>query len=124
MTEKGDNQVISFFKKERYFLSLVDILFRNENEELYQIFSSIENRAEEIRNDLNPNVINLSNYFIDKNTQIYGKTYIYGGLNFGKMLNYLEHQPRIDVIRGEVGTDNKEKCTNINIFLSFIGINV
>lgn len=67
MTEKDDNQVISFFKKERYFLSLVDILFRNENEELYQIFSSIENRAEEIRNDLNPNVINLSNYFIDKN---------------------------------------------------------
>ena len=66
MTEKDDNQVISFFKKERHLLSLVDILFRNENEELYQIFSSIENRAEEIRNDLNPNVINLSNYFIDK----------------------------------------------------------
>lgn len=57
----------------------------------------------------------IQNYFIDKNTQIYGKTYIYGGLNFGKMLNYLEHQPRIDVIRGEVGTDNKEKCTDINI---------
>ena len=66
MTEKDDNQVISFFKKERHLLSLVDILFRNENEELYQIFSSIENRAEEIRNDLNPNVINLSSYFIDK----------------------------------------------------------
>ena len=42
MTEKDDNQVISFFKKERHLLSLVDILFRNENEELYQIFSSIE----------------------------------------------------------------------------------
>lgn len=28
-------------------------------------------------------------YFIDKSTQIYGKTYIYGGLNFGKMLDYL-----------------------------------
>lgn len=66
MTEKGNNQVISFFKKERHFISLVDILFRNENEELYQIFSSIENRAEEIRNDLNPNVINLSSYFTDK----------------------------------------------------------
>ena len=66
MTEKDDNQVISFFKKERHFLSLVDILFRNENEELYQIFSSIEGKTEEIRNDLNPNVINLSSYFVGK----------------------------------------------------------
>lgn len=57
----------------------------------------------------------MQDYFIDKSTQIYGKTYIYGGLNFGKMLDYLEHQPRIDVIRGEIGTDNKEKCTDINI---------
>ena len=31
------------------------------------------------------------------------------------MLDFLEHQPRIDVIRGEVGKDNKEKCTDINI---------
>ena len=31
------------------------------------------------------------------------------------MLEFLEHQPRIDVIRGEVGKDNKEKCTDINI---------
>lgn len=54
-------------------------------------------------------------YFIDKTTQVYGKTYIYGGLNFGKLLDYLERQPRIDVIRGEVGKDNKEKCTDINI---------
>lgn len=66
MTEKDDNQVIFFLKKKRHFLSLVDILFRNENEELYQIFSSIENRAEEIRSDLNLNVINLSGYFINK----------------------------------------------------------
>ena len=57
----------------------------------------------------------IQEYFIDKATQIYGKTYIYGGLNFGKMLDFLEHQPRIDVIRGEVGKDNKEKCTDINI---------
>ena len=58
---------------------------------------------------------NIQEYFIDKTTQLYGKTYIYGGLNFGKMLDFLEHQPRIDVIRGEVGKDNKEKCTDINI---------
>lgn len=57
----------------------------------------------------------IQDYFIDKQSQIYGKTYIYGGLNFGKLLNYLERQPRIDVIRGEVGKDNKEKCTDINI---------
>ena len=57
----------------------------------------------------------IQEYFIDKTTQVYGKTYIYGGLNFGKMLDFLEHQPRIDVIRGEVGKDNKEKCTDINI---------
>ena len=57
----------------------------------------------------------IQDYFIDKSTQIYSKTYIYGGLNFGRMLNFLEHQPRIDVIRGEVGKDNKEKCTDINI---------
>lgn len=57
----------------------------------------------------------IQEYFIKKTTQIYGKTYIYGGLNFGKMLDFLEHQPRIDVIRGEVGKDNKEKCTDINI---------
>lgn len=57
----------------------------------------------------------IQEYFIDKTTQIYSKTYIYGGLNFGKMLDFLEHQPRIDVIRGEVGQDNKEKCTDINI---------
>lgn len=57
----------------------------------------------------------IQDYFIEKTTQIYGKTYIYGSLNFGKMLDFLEHQPRIDVIRGEVGKDNKEKCTDINI---------
>lgn len=57
----------------------------------------------------------IQNYFIDKSTQIYGKTYIYGGTNFGKLLDYLEKQPRIDVIRGEIGSDNKEKCTDINI---------
>lgn len=57
----------------------------------------------------------IHSYFIDAKSQIYGKTYIYGGLNFGKMLDYLDHQPRIDVIRGEVGQDNKEKCTDINI---------
>lgn len=57
----------------------------------------------------------IHEYFVDKATQVYGKTYIYGGLNFGKLLEYLEHQPRIDVIRGEVGKDNKEKCTDINI---------
>ena len=27
----------------------------------------------------------------------------------------MERQPRIDVIRGEVGKNNKEKCTDINI---------
>lgn len=57
----------------------------------------------------------IPEYFINKETQVYIKTYIYGGLNFGKMLDFLEHQPRIDVIRGEVGKDNKEKCTDINI---------
>lgn len=57
----------------------------------------------------------IQEYFVDTTTQVYGKTYIYGGLNFGKMLDFLEHQPRIDVIRGEVGKDNKEKCTDINI---------
>lgn len=67
MIEKDGKQVISFyFKKKKHFLSLVDILFRNENEELYQIFSSIEDRVEDIRIDLNSNVINLSNYFVDK----------------------------------------------------------
>ena len=59
----------------------------------------------------------IQEYFIDKATQIYGKTYIYCGLNFGKMLDFLEHQPRIDVIRGEVGKDNKEKYTKINCTL-------
>lgn len=57
----------------------------------------------------------IQEYFIDKGSQVYGKTYIYGGLNFGNFLNYLERQPRIDVIRGEVGKNNKEKCTDINI---------
>lgn len=57
----------------------------------------------------------IQDYFIDKSSQVYGKTYIYGGLNFGKLLDYLDHRPRIDVIRGEVGCDNKEKCTDINI---------
>lgn len=28
-------------------------------------------------------------YFVDKTTQVYGKTYIYGGLNLGKLLDYL-----------------------------------
>lgn len=57
----------------------------------------------------------IQEHFIDKGSQVYGKTYIYGGLNFGNFLNYLERKPRIDVIRGEVGKNNKEKCTDINI---------
>ena len=57
----------------------------------------------------------IQEHFVDKATQVYGKTYIYGGLNFKGFLNYLERQPRIDVIRGEVGKNNKEKCTDINI---------
>ena len=57
----------------------------------------------------------IQEHFINPTNQVYGKTYIYGGLNFKNFLNYLERQPRIDVIRGEVGKNNKEKCTDINI---------
>lgn len=57
----------------------------------------------------------IQEYFVNETNQVYGKTYIYGGLNFKGFLNYLERQPRIDVIRGEVGKNNKEKCTDINI---------
>ena len=58
MVGNNNKKIISFyFKKEKYLLSLVDILFRNENEELYQIFASIEDTVEDIRADLNVNVI-------------------------------------------------------------------
>ena len=30
----------------------------------------------------------IPEYFINKETQVYIKTYIYGGLNFGKMLDF------------------------------------
>ena len=64
---KNDKHTISiYFQKEKHFLSLVDVLFRNENEELYQIFSSIENKVEDIREDLSSNVIRFSDYFSDK----------------------------------------------------------
>ncbi len=32
----------------------------------------------------------------------------------------LEKQDRIDVIRGEVGTDGKEKCTDVNIAMGML----
>lgn len=57
----------------------------------------------------------IQEFFVDKTSQVYGKTYIYGGTNFKDLLNFLERQPRIDVIRGEIGAENKEKCTDINI---------
>lgn len=58
-------------------------------------------------------------YFIGEN-QIFVKSYFYGGLNFGAMLDYLEKQSRIDVIRGEVGTNGKEKCTDINLAMGLL----
>lgn len=60
------------------------------------------------------------NFFIDKNTQVHNKTYFYGGNNFGRTLDYLEKQPRIDVIREETGVDGKEKCTDINIAIGLL----
>jgi len=62
----------------------------------------------------------FQNYFINPQSQIHVKTYLYGGLNFGKMLDYLEKQPRIDVIRGEVGINGKEKCTDINLAMGLL----
>lgn len=59
-------------------------------------------------------------HFINEKTQIFVKSYFYGGLNFGKMLDFLEKQPRIDIIRGEVGTDGKEKCTDINLAMGLL----
>jgi len=59
-------------------------------------------------------------YFIDEKTQVFTKTYFYGGLNFGKLLDFLEKQPRIDVIRGEVGQNDIEKCTDVNITMGML----
>lgn len=78
-------------------------------------YNFISSSHEYLKQNCYIDFINMKEYFIDKDTQVYSKTYIYGGLNFNDMLKYLEKQPRIDVIRGEVGTDNKEKCTDINI---------
>lgn len=47
--------------------------------------------------------------------QLLGKTYIYGGSKDFEMLKYIERQLRMKVIRGEAGTDHKEKCTYINL---------
>ena len=59
-------------------------------------------------------------HFIDASTQTFVKSYFYGGLNYGKMLDFLGRQERIDVIRGEVGQDGKEKCTDINIAMGML----
>lgn len=59
--------------------------------------------------------IKMQEYFINETTQILSKTYIYGGSKDSEMLKHIERQPRIDVIRGEVGSDHKEKCTDINL---------
>ena len=59
-------------------------------------------------------------YFVDPQTQVFTKTFIYGGLGFGKVLDYLARQKRIDVIRGEEGVDGKEKCTDINIAMGML----
>ena len=59
-------------------------------------------------------------YFINPSNQIFVKSYFYGGTNYGKMLDYLEKQDRIDVIRGEIGQDGKEKCTDINIAMGML----
>lgn len=59
--------------------------------------------------------IKMQEYFINETTQILSKTYIYGGSKDSEMLKHIERQPRMDVIRGEVGSDHKEKCTDINL---------
>lgn len=64
--------------------------------------------------------LKFQEYFINPQTQTLVKTYFYGGLNFGKLLDFLERQPRIDVIRGEVGAEGKEKCTDINIAMGLL----
>ena len=59
-------------------------------------------------------------HFVNASHQTFSKSYFYGGLNFGSLLNHLEKQERIDVIRGEMGHDGKEKCTDINIAMGML----
>lgn len=78
-------------------------------------YNFMSSSNEYLNQDCYLNHTKIQEHFINVTNQVYGKTYIYGGLNFKNFLNYLERQPRIDVIRGEVGKNNKEKCTDINI---------
>jgi uncharacterized LabA/DUF88 family protein len=59
-------------------------------------------------------------HFITPNTQIFSKTYIYGGKSLGKMLDKLASYPRIDIIRGEVGIDDTEKGTDVNLAVGML----
>lgn len=55
----------------------------------------------------------IQEYFIDSKTQIYSKTYLYGGADFDSMLRTLNKKPRIDYIPGENGSDKKKKNVQI-----------
>lgn len=64
--ENKENVIKGLFEKEEYLFSLSDVLFRNKNEELYQLFNKIENIVNSIKKDIDVpenNVIDLSGKF-------------------------------------------------------------
>ena len=62
----------------------------------------------------------MHKYFIDPSTQVWHKTYLYGGASLGKLMNYFKSQPRVDVILGETNVAGKEKCTDINLAIGML----
>jgi uncharacterized LabA/DUF88 family protein len=83
------------------------------------MYNFVSNSAEYLNQKSFIDFSKFHQYFIS-DKQIFGKTYLYGGTSFGKMLDKLEKEPRIDVIRGEVGKDGKEKGTDINLAIGML----
>ena len=65
------------------------------------MYNFVSNSAEYLNQKSFIDFSKFHQYFIS-DKQIFGKTYLYGGTSFGKMLDKLEKETNIDNINGEL----------------------